>query len=250
MLQDLIKDAGIRMDKTIASFKLDLLKIRTGRAHPSLLDHITVDYYGTQTPVTKAANVTIEDARTLVVSAWDKAMVSAIERAILESDLGLNPNTAGTVMRIPLPPLTEQRRRDLVKVIKGEAEQAKVAVRNIRRDAMSDLKDLLKAKEIAEDDERRGQDEVQKLTDAHIKKIDEAFATPWTACFPATWQSSWTATGAGPAVGSCPESRDTGPASRTCGPSSSAARNSVSITSHSSPSAARTGGVPRPKCGC
>ena len=176
MLQDLIKDAGTRMDKTIASFKLDLLKIRTGRAHPSLLDHITVDFYGTQTPVTKAANVTIEDARTLVVTAWDKSMVSAIERAILESDLGLNPNTAGTVMRIPLPPLTEQRRRDLVKVIKGEAEQAKVAVRNIRRDAMSDLKDSLKKKEIAEDEERRGQDEVQKLTDAHIKKIEEAFA--------------------------------------------------------------------------
>ncbi len=176
MLQDLIKDAGTRMDKTIASFKLELLKIRTGRAHPSLLDHITVDYYGTRTPVTKAANVTIEDARTLVVTAWDKSMVSAIERAILESDLGLNPNTAGTVMRIPLPPLTEQRRRDLVKVIKGEAEQAKVAVRNIRRDAMSDLKELLKEKEIAEDEERRGQEEVQKLTDAHIKKIDEAFA--------------------------------------------------------------------------
>jgi ribosome recycling factor len=176
MLQDLIKDAGARMDKTIASFKQELLKIRTGRAHPSLLDHITVDYYGTRTPVTKAANVTIEDARTLVVTAWDKSMVSAIERAILESDLGLNPNTAGTVMRIPLPPLTEQRRRDLVKVIKGEAEQAKVAVRNIRRDAMSDLKDLLKEKEIAEDEERRGQEEVQKLTDAHIKKIDEAFA--------------------------------------------------------------------------
>ncbi len=176
MLQDLIKDTGTRMDKTIASFKLELLKIRTGRAHPSLLDHITVDYYGTQTPVTKAANVTIEDARTLVVTAWDKAMVSAIERAILESELGLNPNTAGTVMRIPLPPLTEQRRRDLVKVIKGEAEQAKVAVRNIRRDAMSDLKGLLKEKKIAEDEERRGQDEVQKLTDAHIKKIDEAFA--------------------------------------------------------------------------
>ena len=176
MLQDLIKDAGARMDKTIASFKQELLKIRTGRAHPSLLDHITVDYYGTRTPVTKAANVTIEDARTLVVTAWDKSMVSAIERAILESDLGLNPNTAGTVMRIPLPPLTEQRRRDLVKVIKGEAEQAKVAVRNIRRDAMSDLKELLKEKEIAEDEERRGQEEVQKLTDAHIKKIDEAFA--------------------------------------------------------------------------
>lgn len=176
MLQDIIKDANTRMDKTIASFKVDLQKIRTGRAHPSLLDHITVDYYGTQTPVPKAANVTVEDARTLVVTAWDKTMVSAIERAILESDLGLNPNTAGTVMRIPLPPLTEERRRDLVKVIKGEAEQAKVAIRNIRREAMSDLKDLLKEKALAEDDERRGQDEVQKLTDSHIKKIDEAFA--------------------------------------------------------------------------
>lgn len=176
MLQDIIKDANTRMDKTIASFKVDLQKIRTGRAHPSLLDHITVDYYGTQTSVPKAANVTVEDARTLVVTAWDKTMVSAIERAILESDLGLNPNTAGTVMRIPLPPLTEERRRDLVKVIKGEAEQAKVAIRNIRREAMSDLKDLLKEKAIAEDDERRGQDDVQKLTDAHIKKIEEAFA--------------------------------------------------------------------------
>ena len=176
MLQDIIKDANVRMDKSIASFKLDLQKIRTGRAHPSLLDHISVDYYGTQTPIPKAANVTIEDARTLVVSAWDKAMVSAIERAILESDLGLNPNTAGTVMRLPLPPLTEERRRDLVKVIKGEAEQAKVAIRNIRREAMSDLKDLLKEKQIAEDDERRGQDDIQKLTDAHIKKIEEAFA--------------------------------------------------------------------------
>jgi ribosome recycling factor len=175
MLQDIIKDADARMDKTIASFRLDLQKIRTGRAHPSLLDHVSVDYYGTLTPVTKAANVTVEDARTLVVTAWDKSMVSAIERAILESDLGLNPNTAGTVMRIPLPPLTEQRRRDLVKVIKGEAEQAKVAIRNIRREAMSDLKDLLKEKAIAEDDERRGQEDVQKLTDSHIRKIDEAF---------------------------------------------------------------------------
>ncbi len=150
MLQDIIKDANTRMDKTIASFKLDLQKIRTGRAHPSLLDHIRVDYYGTQTAIPKAANVTIEDSRTLTVTAWDKSMVTAIERAILESDLGLSPNTAGTVMRIPLPPLTEERRRDLVKVIKGEAEQAKVAIRNIRRDAMSDLKDLLKEKQIAE----------------------------------------------------------------------------------------------------
>ena len=176
MQQDIIKDANTRMDKTVASFKVDLTKIRTGRAHPSLLDHVQVDYYGTMTPIPKAANVIVEDARTLVVTAWDKTMVSAIERAILESDLGLNPNTAGTVMRIPLPPLTEERRRDLVKVCRAEAEQAKVAVRNIRRVAISDLKDLLKEKEIAEDDERRGHDEVQKLTDAHIKKIDEALA--------------------------------------------------------------------------
>ena len=176
MLQDIIKDAGARMTKSLEAFKLDLLKVRTGRAHPSLLDHIMVDYYGTKTPVTRAANVTVEDARTLVVSAWDKQMVSAIERAIMESELGLNPNTAGTVMRIPLPPLTEERRRDLVKVVKGEAEQAKVAVRNIRRDAMSDLKDLLKEKEISEDEERRGQEEVQRITDAHIKKIEEALA--------------------------------------------------------------------------
>ena len=176
MLQDIMKDAGARMDKTIESFKLDLQKVRTGRAHPSLLDHITIDYYGTQTPITKASNVSIEDARTLVVTAWDKQMVSAIERAIMESNLGLNPNTAGTVMRIPLPPLTEERRRDLVKVIKGEAEQAKVAIRNIRRDVMGDLKDLLKEKEISEDESRRGEEEVQKITDAHIKKVDEVFA--------------------------------------------------------------------------
>ena len=176
MQQDIIKDAGARMTKSLEAFKLDLLKIRTGRAHPSLLDHISVDYYGTVTPITRASNVTVEDARTLVVTAWDKQMVSAIERAILESDLGLNPNTAGTVMRIPLPPLTQERRRDLVKIIKGEAEQAKVAVRNIRRDALSDLKELLKEKEISEDEERRAGEDVQRLTDAHVKKIDEAFA--------------------------------------------------------------------------
>ena len=176
MLQDILKDAGARMTKSLEAFKLDLQKIRTGRAHPSLLDHISIDYYGTQTPITRAANVTVEDARTLVVTAWDKQMVSAIERAIMESDLGLNPNTAGTVMRIPLPPLTQERRRDLVKIIKGEAEQAKVAVRNIRRDALGDLKDLLKEKEISEDEERRGGEEVQRITDSHIKKVEEAFA--------------------------------------------------------------------------
>lgn len=173
MLQDILKDTQTRMDKSVESFKLELAKIRTGRAHPSLLDHVNVDYYGSVTPVGRAANVTVEDARTLIVSAWDKAMVSAIERAIVESDLGLNPQTAGTVIRIPLPPLTQERRRDLTKIVKSEAEQAKVAIRNIRRDAISDLKDLLKEKEISEDDERKGQEDVQKLTDAHVKKIDE-----------------------------------------------------------------------------
>ncbi len=173
MLQDILKDTQERMAKSVESFRLELAKIRTGRAHPSLLDHIHVDFYGTSTPIGRAANVTVEDARTLAVTAWDKAMVTAIERAILESNLGLNPMTAGTVIRIPLPPLTQERRRDLMKVVKTEAEQAKVAVRNIRRDSMADLKELLKEKEIAEDQERKGQEDVQKLTDAQVKKIDE-----------------------------------------------------------------------------
>lgn len=173
MLQDILKDTQARMAKTIESLKLELAKIRTGRAHPSLLDHIHVDFYGTNTPIGRAANVAIEDARTLTVTAWDKSLVSAIERAILESDLGLNPSTAGTVIRIPLPPLTQERRRDLAKVVKSEAEQAKVAVRNIRRDAMAALKELLKEKALAEDEERKGQEDVQKLTDSHVRKIDE-----------------------------------------------------------------------------
>ena len=173
MLRDILIDTQARMAKTIESLKLELAKIRTGRAHPSLLDHIHVDFYGTRTPIGRAANVAIEDARTLTVTAWDKSLVSAIERAILESDLGLNPSTAGTVIRIPLPPLTQERRRDLAKVVKSEAEQAKVAVRNIRRDAMADLKELLKEKALAEDEERKGQEDVQKLTDSHVRKLDE-----------------------------------------------------------------------------
>ncbi len=173
MLRDILKETQARMSKTIESLKLELAKIRTGRAHPSLLDHIHVDFYGTRTPIGRAANVAIEDARTLTVTAWDKSLVSAIERAILESDLGLNPSTAGTIIRIPLPPLTQERRRDLAKVVKSEAEQAKVAVRNIRRDAMADLKELLKEKALAEDEERKGQEDVQKLTDSHVRKIDE-----------------------------------------------------------------------------
>lgn len=173
MLQDILKDAQTRMSKSVDALKVELAKIRTGRAHPSLLDHISVDYYGTSTPLTRAANVVIEDARTLTVTAWDKSMVQAIERAILESDLGLNPATAGTVIRIPIPSLTAERRRDLAKVVKTEAEHAKVAVRNIRRDAIAHLKDLLKEKEIAEDQERKGHDDVQKLTDNFVKKVDE-----------------------------------------------------------------------------
>lgn len=173
MLGDILKETQARMSKTIESLKLELAKIRTGRAHPSLLDHIHVDFYGTRTPIGRAANVAIEDARTLTVTAWDKSLVSAIERAILESDLGLNPSTAGTIIRIPLPPLTQERRRDLAKVVKSEAEQAKVAVRNIRRDAMAHLKELLKEKALAEDEERKGQEDVQKLTDSHVRKIDE-----------------------------------------------------------------------------
>jgi ribosome recycling factor len=176
MLQDILKDAQARMGKSVDALKLELAKIRTGRAHPSLLDHISVDYYGTSTPIGRAANVTVEDARTLIVTAWDKSMVGPIERAILESDLGLNPVTAGTVMRIPLPALTQERRRELAKVVKSEAEHAKIAVRNIRRDALADLKELLKEKEIAEDQERKGQEEVQKLTDLHVKRIDELVA--------------------------------------------------------------------------
>jgi len=176
MIKEIVADAGTRMDKTIEALKSDLTKIRTGRAHPSLLDHITVDYYGTKTPLTQAANVSIEDARTLSVTAWDKSMVKIIEKAILESDLGLNPATSGTVLRIPLPPLSEERRRDLIKVTKAEAENSRIAIRNIRRDAIHSLKELEKKKEISEDDERKAEDQVQKATDARIKQIDEVLA--------------------------------------------------------------------------
>ena len=176
MIKDIIADAGTRMDKSLEAFRVELTKLRTGRAHPSLLDHISVDYYGAQPPLTQAANVTVEDARTLGVTVWDKSMVPVIEKAILESDLGLNPSTSGTVMRIPLPPLSEERRRDLIKVTKTEAENSRIAVRNIRRDAIHHLKDLVKNKEISKDDERRGEEQVQKITDVRVKKIDEMLA--------------------------------------------------------------------------
>lgn len=176
MTDNVISAAQKRMGKSVESFRGDLGRLRTGRAHPSLLDHIMVNYYGNPTPLPQTANVSVEDARTLTVTAWDKTTVDAIEKAILESNLGLNPNTAGTVMRIPLPALTEERRKQLIKVLKGEAEQAKIAVRNIRRDVIGRLKDMTKAKEISEDDERRAEERAQKITDEHVKKIDDIVA--------------------------------------------------------------------------
>ncbi|MCP3867494.1 MAG: ribosome recycling factor [Gammaproteobacteria bacterium] len=172
MIDDIKKDAADRMGKSVDSLGHELAKVRTGRAHPSLLDHINVSYYGSEVPLNQAANINVEDARTLAITVWEKSMVQPVEKAIMNSDLGLNPNTAGTVIRVPLPPLTEERRRDLIRVVRHEAEQAKVAVRNIRRDANHDLKALVKEKLVSEDDERRGEELVQKLTDEHVKKID------------------------------------------------------------------------------
>lgn len=176
MINDIKQDASQRMDKSIDAFKLALQKIRTGRAHPSLLDHLTVSYYGVATPLNQAANVSVQDSRTLTVQPFEKSMIQPIEKAIMESDIGITPNTAGNLIRLPLPPLTEERRKDLIKVVGNEAENAKVAIRNIRRDANSTLKDLEKEKEISEDEERRAQDDVQKLTDSHVKQVDAIVA--------------------------------------------------------------------------
>jgi ribosome recycling factor len=176
MLDDLKKDATDRMAKCVLALRNELKKLRTGRAHPSLLEHIRVDYYGNEVPLNQVANIALEDARTITVTPWEKTMVQAIEKAIMKSDLGLNPNTAGTVIRVPMPPLTEERRRDLAKVVRHEAENARVAVRNVRRDVMSDLKDMLKEKLVSQDDDRRSQDEVQKLTDKYVAEIDQVLA--------------------------------------------------------------------------
>ena len=174
MIEDIKQDAEERMDKSLLSLDAAFARIRTGRAHPSLLDGITVTYYGTDTPLNQLANITVEDARTLVISPWEKPIIPDVERAILKSNLGLNPSTSSDNIRLPMPPLTEENRRDLTKVAKAEAEHARVAIRNIRRDANSDLKDYLKEKEITEDEQRQGEDLVQKLTDAKVKKIDSA----------------------------------------------------------------------------
>jgi ribosome recycling factor len=176
MIKDIIKDAEVRMGKSIEALKVDLKKIRTGRAHPSILDHLTVDYYGSEVPLSQVANISIEDARTLSVTPWEKTMVKAIEKSIMTSDLGLNPATAGTVIRVPMPALTEERRRDMIKVVRHEGENTKVAIRNIRRDANSDFKSLLKDKEISEDVARGAEDDVQKLTDKYVGLVDEVLA--------------------------------------------------------------------------
>jgi ribosome recycling factor len=176
MLAEIKKDARIRMNKSLDSLRHELAKIRTGRAHPSLLEHVTVDYYGSEVPIGQAASVTVEDARTLSVTPWDKSMVEPIEKAILKSDLGLNPTTAGQVIRIPLPPLTEERRIELGKVVHHEGENAKIAIRNIRRDAIHHFKEMLKDKDISEDDERKSEQNIQELTDVAVNKVDEIVA--------------------------------------------------------------------------
>jgi len=173
MIADIRKSAEQKMRKTVETLKTDLAKIRTGRAHAGLLDHIRVDYYGTPTPIPQVSSVALIDARTISVSPWDKKMAPAIEKAIRDSDLGLNPASMGETVRVPMPALTEERRRDLTKVVRHEGENARVAVRNVRRDAIHHLKELLKQKKVAEDEERRAQDEIQKLTDRSIADIDK-----------------------------------------------------------------------------
>ncbi|WP_419835077.1 ribosome recycling factor [Endozoicomonas atrinae] len=173
MINEIKDDAKERMGKTIESLTVAFNKIRTGRAHPSLLDGIRVSYYGSETPLSQMANVSVEDGRTLAVRVWEKQIVPDVEKAILKSDLGLNPSTAGEVIRIPLPPLTEETRKGYIRQARQDAENARIAIRNIRRDALADIKDLEKEKEISEDDERRGQDDVQKLTDQFIAEVDK-----------------------------------------------------------------------------
>jgi ribosome recycling factor len=174
MIAEVKKNAEQKMVKSVEALKANLGKVRTGRAHPGILDHIQVDYYGSPTPITQVANITLIDARTIGVTPWEKKMASTIEKAIRDSDLGLNPSTTGELVRVPMPSLTEERRRDLIKVVRGEGEDAKIAVRNVRRDANAELKALLKDKKVAEDDERRAQEDVQKLTDRFIADIDKA----------------------------------------------------------------------------
>jgi len=172
----IFKDAESRMNKTLDSLQQELAKLRTGRAHPSLLDSVMVPYYGSDVPLNQVANVTIGDSRTILVAPWEKSMVAAIEKAIMQANLGLNPASVGDTIRVPLPPLTEERRKELIKVVKQECENGKIALRNIRRDANNHLKEMLKAKEISEDEERQHQETIQKITDKHVAEIDKVYA--------------------------------------------------------------------------
>ncbi|MDB4021098.1 ribosome recycling factor [Litorivicinus sp.] len=176
MIDEIKSDAAARMEKSLESLGHAFAKIRTGRAHPSILDSVTLDYYGSELPLSQMANISVEDARTLTITPWEKPMVGEIEKAIMKSDLGLNPSTSGGVIRVPMPALTEETRRGFTKQARAEAEQAKVAIRNIRRDAMADFKELLKEKEITEDEERRATEDIQKLTDRIVKRVGEALA--------------------------------------------------------------------------
>lgn len=175
-MEEIKTDAAVRMAKSVASLKQELTKLRTGRAHTSLLDHISVEYYGSNVPLNQVSNVGVEDSRTLTVTPWETNMVAVIEKAIMNSDLGLNPSSAGTVIRVPLPALTEERRKDMIRVVRHEAEGGRIAVRNVRRDAIGDVKDLFKEKMIGEDDEHRAEDEIQAITDKYIAEIDQVLA--------------------------------------------------------------------------
>lgn len=176
MIDEIKQDAQERMAKSIDALKTSLNKVRTGRAHTSLLDNITVEYYGVDSPLNQVGNISIPDARTIAITVFDKSMIAAVEKAIMASDLGLNPSSQGTLIRIPLPPLTEERRKDLVKVVKGEGENGKIAIRNIRRDANSDIKALNKEKEISDDEMHQAEDEIQKITDTYVKQVDVILA--------------------------------------------------------------------------
>ncbi len=176
MIEDIKKDAKVRMQKSLDALANNFNKIRTGRAHPSILDSITVDYYGTETPLSQVANISVLDARTLSISPWEKQLTPDIEKAILKSDLGLNPSTTGELIRLPMPALTEETRKNFIKQARSEAENAKISIRNVRRDALADVKELLKEKEIGEDDERRANDEIQKITDKYVADVDTALA--------------------------------------------------------------------------
>ena len=177
MIEDIKKEANTRMQRSVESLKKNLTKIRTGRANTSLLDQIMLDYYGSNVPLNQVANVGIEDSRTLKITPWEKDMIQSIEKAILNADLGLNPTTAGMIIRIPLPPLTEERRTDLIRVVKQEGEQSKISIRNIRRDSLGDIKELLSEKIIGEDEERKGQNEIQQLTDRYVAEVDKNIAS-------------------------------------------------------------------------